>query len=449
MSVRTASDRRELEREQLGSLNTLLRLVGQSNDFYRPMLRQAGLAEGVAGLDEFFANTPFTTKQAIAEDQESHPPYGTNLTFPVEQYSRFNQTSATTGRPIRWLDTAESWQGLLENWKRVFDAAGVGLGSRLYFAFSFGPFLGFWTAFEAASQLGCLCIPGGGLSSLGRLEAMRANQADVLLCTPTYAGRLAEVAADEGIDLADFSVRKIIVAGEPGGSVPEVRRDLEHRWRGAKVFDHHGMTEVGPVSYQCPEKPGTLVIIGAAYLAEIIDPATGAPVGRGEPGELVLTTLRRVASPLIRYRTGDLVCEDIAVAEELGYAELALAGGILGRVDDMVVVRGVNVYPSAVDAIIRSLPGVAEYRVTLREAQGMTEMQVEVEPLVDVMSRAGLAQELAAKLRTALNLRIPVRMCGPESLPRFEMKARRWVRQSAADVAEADPGTGKTDRARA
>lgn len=433
MSVSTMPDRESLQREQLHSLNAMLRQVAATNDFYRPRLEQAGFTDGVASLNAFSAGMPFTTKEEIADDQHRHPPYGTNLTFPLEQYSRFNQTSGTTGRPIRWLDSAESWQSLLDNWNRIFAAAGVDAGSRIYFAFSFGPFLGFWTAFEAASQLGCLCIPGGGLSSLARLEAIRANQADVLLCTPTYAGRLAEVAADEGIDLAEFAVRKIIVAGEPGGSVQEVRSDLEHRWRGARVFDHHGMTEVGPVSYQSPEKPGTLMIIGSAYLAEIIDPGSGNPVQRGEPGELVLTTLKRVASPLIRYRTGDLVRQDLHMADESGHAEMALDGGILGRVDDMVVVRGINVYPSAVDAIMRSVPGVAEYRVTLRENQGMTEMRVEVEPYVDVIARAGLATHVAAKLRASLNLRVPVILCGPESLPRFEMKAQRWVRETIDD----------------
>ena len=445
MSAATTSNRRKREQEQLESLNALLRQVAETNEFYRPILQQAGIADGVVGLEKFCASMPFTTKDAIAEDQRRHPPYGTNLTYPVEQYSRFHQTSATTGRPIRWLDTAESWQGLIDNWKQVFAAAKVGADSRVYFAFSFGPFLGFWTAFEAANQLGCLCIPGGGLGSLGRLEAIRANQADVLLCTPTYAGRLAEVAQAEDIDLSEFAVGKIIVAGEPGGSVPEIRRDLEHRWGGAKLFDHHGMTEVGPVSYQCPEKPGTLMIIGGAYLAEIIDPQSERPVARGELGELVLTTLKRVACPLIRYRTGDLVREDLEVAEKFGHHELALEGGILGRVDDMVVVRGVNVYPSAVDAIMRSVPGVAEYRVTLRESQGMMEMQVEVEPHVDVIARAGLATHVQSKLRASLNLRVPVTLCGTVSLPRFEMKARRWIRQRPESGSETVPGTGKPD----
>ncbi|MHB8897916.1 MAG: phenylacetate--CoA ligase family protein [Thermoguttaceae bacterium] len=446
MSTSSLTDPHPLQRDQLDALNDLLRQLARSNRFYRPVLQGAGVAAGATSLDEFRARVPFTTKQQIAEDQESNPPYGTNLTFPLAQYSRFHQTSATSGRPIRWLDTSESWQGLLENWKRVYRAAGIGSGNRLYFAFSFGPFLGFWTAFEAASQLGCLCIPGGGLGSLGRLEAMRANQVDVLLCTPTYAGRLAEVAAAEGFDPGQLAVRKIIVAGEPGGSVPEVRRDLGRRWPGAQLFDHHGMTEVGPVSYQCPQKPGTLMVIGSAYLAEIVDPATGRPVEPGETGELVLTTLRRIASPLIRYRTGDLVREDVALHEDVRAGEMPLAGGILGRVDDMVVVRGVNVYPSAVDAIMRCLPGVAEYRVALRQSRGMTEMQIEVEPSADVPSRTGLAREVAAQLRAALNLRVPVTLCGPESLPRFEMKARRWIRQPNTEGPTMDSETDKGAR---
>ncbi|MGO8807359.1 MAG: phenylacetate--CoA ligase family protein, partial [Candidatus Bathyarchaeia archaeon] len=196
---------------------------------------------------------PFTRKEEIAADQAEYPPYGTNLTYPLTAYNRFTQTSATSGAPLRWLDTRESWQWMLDNWKQIFQAAGVGPHDCLYFAFSFGPFLGFWTAFEAACQLGCRCLPGGGLSSLARLQAIRDNRADVLCCTPTYALRLAEVAAAENVDLSAMSVRTIIVAGEPGGSVPALRQQIERAWNRAMVFDHHGLTEVGPVSYQCPE----------------------------------------------------------------------------------------------------------------------------------------------------------------------------------------------------
>src|SRR5262249_52426555 len=136
-----------------------------------------------------------------------------------------------------------------------------------------------------------LCVPGGGLSSTARLRAILDNGITVLCCTPTYAIRLAEVAREEKIDLRAARVRTIIVAGEPGGSIPAVRARLTELWPGARIFDHHGMTEVGPVTYECPARAGVLHVIGSAYFAEVIKPASGQPAAKGEAGELVLTTL--------------------------------------------------------------------------------------------------------------------------------------------------------------
>ncbi len=422
--------RQALREHQLAALRRLLGEVLAGNRFYGPILCRAGLDEHLADLDEFFARMPLTVKTAIVEDQKRHPPYGTNLTYPLEAYTRYNQTSATSGPPIRWLDTPQSWQWMLDNWRQVYEAAGVRPGDRLYFAFSFGPFLGFWTAFEAACQMGCLAIPGGGLSSLARLEAIRENGVTVLLSTPTYAMRLGEVAAAEGIDLGATDVRTIIVAGEPGGSVAAVRRCIEGRWPRAKVFDHHGMTEVGPVSHQCPDEPGTLVVIESSYLAEVIDPKTARPAAPGEVGELVLTTLGRAGSPLLRYRTGDLVREDPEFARRRNRPEMALAGGILGRADDMAFVRGVNVYPAAVDEILRALAEVAEYRVELHTRDAMTEMVLHVEPAATCGDGRALAERIEARMRSRFNLRVPVVLCAPGTLPRFEMKARRWVKIS-------------------
>jgi phenylacetate-CoA ligase len=426
LNARHTAPRQAIRAGQLASLRRLLAEIAPTNRFYGPILRETGLDRGVADLEEFAVRMPLTTKAAIVADQHQHPPYGTNLTYPLERYSRFNQTSATTGVPLRWLDTRESWQWMLDNWKQVFEAAGVDARDCVYLAFSFGPFLGFWTAMEAAAQLGCLSIPGGGLSSAARLEAMRANRATILCCTPTYALRLAEVAAEEKIDLAEFHVRKIIVAGEPGGSVPAIRQAIQSRWTTAAVFDHHGMTEVGPVSYQCPERPGTLMVMESSYLAEIIDPETGRAVEPGQVGELVLTTLGRIGSPLLRYRTGDLVCEDLEIAARFGRHELALAGGILGRVDDMLVVRGVNVYPAAVEEVVRSCAGVAEFRCHVSRRRAMTELQIEIEPLPGVDGPAA-AHELERRIQSRFSLRAEVRLCPPAALPRFEMKARRWV----------------------
>jgi phenylacetate-CoA ligase len=254
---------------------------------------------------------------------------------------------------------------------------------------------------------------------------MRDNKANVLCCTPTYALRLAEVAAEEKIETQSLGVKTIIVAGEPGGSIPATRAKLESLWPGARIFDHHGMTEVGPVTYECPQRPGLLHVIESAYFAEVIDPATSKPT---ESGELVLTTLNRTGSPLLRYRTGDLVKCTVRSAEcGCGRSELAFVGGILGRVDDMVIVRGVNVYPTAVEQILRAFGDVAEYRATITQKSSLTELQIEIEPTTTCGDTAMLAARVAHAFETALALRVPVSTVAPGTLPRFEMKAKRWI----------------------
>ncbi len=421
-----AAARERLGAEQLAALARLAREVAASNGFYGPRLRAAGLAEGVSRLADW-RRLPLTTKAELVADQRLHPPYGTNLTYPLERYCRLHQTSGTSGQPLRWLDTRESWRFLLRAWVRVFEVAGVTAADRMLFPFSFGPFLGFWTAFDAALELGALVLPGGGLDSRGRLRLLVDNQATVVCSTPTYALRLAEVAAAEGVDLGAARVRALIVAGEPGGSVPKVRERLAAAWGGARVFDHHGMTEVGPVSFPNPRHADVLHVLESSYFAEVLDPATGEAVAPGELGELVLTTLGRPGSPLLRYRTGDLVRPSTRGAAELGVVELALEGGILARADDMVVVRGVNLYPSAVEEVVRSLPEIVEYRVLLDRGGPLVEMRVEIETLPGSAAGDAVAARLRAALRTAFQLRVPVATVPAGSLPRFELKAKRWV----------------------
>ena len=424
------TSRETIEAEQLRLLRRLLGELVPGNRFYAPRIEAAGLSEDLSDIEAFTERMPLTTKADLVEDQRRCPPYGTNLTYPIEQYTRYNQTSATTGTPLRWLDTPESWQGLLDNWKQVFAAAGVGAADRVMFTFSFGPFLGFWTAFEAATQVGCLCLPGGGLGSPARLRMILDNRATALCCTPTYALRLAEVAQEQRIDLADSAVKVIIVAGESGGSVPATRERISRGWGGARVFDHHGMTEVGPATFENPDHPGTLHVIEPAYLAEVLDPDMLVPAKPGQTGELVLTTLSRAASPLLRYRTGDLVRLSAEPPERLGRPETALDGGILSRVDDMVVVRGVNVFPSAVDQIVRANSDVAEYRVEIDTEDAMTRMTLIVEPIPERAGKVSLATDLRERLRGALSLRVPVKLAEPGTLPRFEMKAKRWIREN-------------------
>ncbi len=422
--------RSELEALQLEQLRSLVAELFPANKFYASKLQSAGITFDVSSATDFSARFPFTTKAELVADQLAHPPFGTNLTYPLNRYTRFHQTSGTRGAPLRWLDTRESWEAMLDCWAEVFRAAGVKAGDRVMFAFSFGPFLGFWLAFEAAARLGALCLPGGGLGSAARLRVMQENGVNVLCCTPTYALRLAEVAAEEKIAIHTFGIRTIIVAGEPGGSIPATRAKLESLWPGVRFFDHHGMTEVGPVTFECPARPGVLHVIESSYYAEVIDPVTRQPASRGE---LVLTTLVRTGSPLLRYRTGDLVkcrrqnAEGRAEACECGRFDLALEGGILGRVDDMIIVRGVNIYPSAIEEIIRGFADVAEYRVQVSTTQALTELRVEIEPVAGAVTRE-LGARLELMFHKTFALRVPVSLVSAGTLPRFEMKATRWIR---------------------
>jgi phenylacetate-CoA ligase len=314
------------------------------------------------------------------------------------------------------------WRWMLGNWDRVLEAAQVSPGDRCFFAFSFGPFLGFWTAYEAATQRGCVCIPAGGQSTEQRLYGILNQQAEHLFCTPTYAMRLTSFAEESGIDLKGHGLKSIIVAGETGGSLPAVRDRICSAWgNDIRIHDHYGMTEVGPVAYETPGGEGGLRVILDSYFAEVIDPQTLEPVKGGEQGELVLTTLGRVGCPVFRYRTGDLV-KGYAGLDEMGLPTFDLVGGILGRTDDMVVVRGVNLYPSAVDAVLARFSEIKEYQVIIENRDAMLEAKIKVE--CDQEIRA----VLEAALQESFSLRIPVEIVASGSLPRHEMKARRWIK---------------------
>jgi phenylacetate-CoA ligase len=420
------SDRKAIEAHQTRKLQALMQQLLVSNRFYIAKLRAAGFGSVPQSLGEFSSRVPFTFKSELIDDQTKNPPFGSNLTYAVEEYSRFHQTSGTTGRPMRWLDTAESWGWVVECWTRIYQVAGIGRHDRLFFPFSFGPFLGFWAAFDAAARMGLLAIAGGGMRSTTRLSTILDNEVTVLCTTPTYALHLAEVAEEEKIDLTAGKVRTIIVAGEPGGSIPATRSHIEQLWGGARVVDHHGMTEIGPVSYECPQRRGVLHIMEAAYIPEVIDPISLEPVGPGGSGELVLTNLGRVGSPILRYRTRDTVRRALETRCPCGSEEMALEGGILGRSDDMVVVRGVNLYPSAVEQVVRSSGGVAEFRVEIYHDRSLTEIGIQIEP-GSGEDAAALTHRVTAALHYAFGLRVDVSAVPAGTLPRFEAKARRWI----------------------
>ena len=430
MTDRLARRRQRLRARQADRFGRMAEQVHVHNPFYRAKWQAAGF-DSPPTLDDL-TDLPFTTKAELAADQDANPPRGSNLTFPFDRYVRVHRTSGTTGKPLRWFDTPASWQWFLDCWLETYKGAGVGPDDRVFVAFGFGPFVGFWTAFEAAQQLGCLVLPGGHLSTEQRLNVIREEGATVLVATPTYGLRLLEVARQLGVDLAGSSIERAIHGGEPGAGVPAVKRQLAEGF-GARVFDHAGATEVGAWGYPCGVGEH-LHVFEEEFIVEWLDRTTGELLQPLDPGaresdpplgELVLTNLGRIGSPVVRYRTGDVgrLC---AAGCPCGRPTVYLDGGVRARADDMFIVRGVNVYPSSIDAMIREVGGVAEYRATVRERRQMVEVELEVEP--EPGREPGVLRlRLQDLFQRRLSLRIPVRMAQTGSLPRYELKANRFT----------------------
>ena len=397
---------------QLKRLGILFDEIRDTNRF-----QSAKLGDVTAIDNEAFRRLPLLTKQELAADQAAHPPFGSNLTYPLERYSRYHQTSGTTGEPLRVLDTPETWDWWGRCWLEVLRGAGVTDRDRVFFAFSFAPFIGFWSAHHGVSMLGAMTISGGGADSLQRLRLLEETGATVLLSTPTYALHLAEIAARQGVDLPSSPIARTIHAGEPGAGIPATRRRIEQAW-GAKVFDHAGASEVG--AFGVGDEGGLgLYVNEDEFIAEVINPDTLEPAASGTDGELVITNLGRGAWPVIRYRTGDLV-RVRRVPSGTTKDRLLLEGGILGRVDDMVTVRGVGIYPSAIENIVRSVSGAGEFRIVASRFAEMDEIGIDVEGDVTV------SEEVARRIRDKIGLRVDVKCVEPGALPRWEAKARRF-----------------------
>ena len=371
----------------------------------------------------FTSRVPFTTKSEIVTDHTNNKPFGSNLVKDQNQYPKFSKTSGTTSEPIFWVDSIDDWNHMLEAWSIIFSNAGLNpKADKLFFAFSFGPFLGFWTAYEAASKMQFMTIPGGGLNSNGRLKLLNDTSATVLLSTPTYALRLGKLLTDNH----EMHVKKIIVAGEAGGSIPEVKQKISRLWGNVEVIDHHGMTEVGPVTYQDPKRSSYLNMLPGFHLAEVIDIESEQEVNFGETGELVLTTLKRSDNALLRYKTGDIVEKGNITIN--GIDTLTFRNGILGRNDDMHIIRGVNIFPSSIDAIIQKYDVIEEYRVLLFTLNSMKEIELNIE-LSDSSLETDIIKSLSNDFNSTLSLRIPINVVPEGTYEKYEFKATRWIKK--------------------
>lgn len=421
--------RDKLSKLQLQKLQEMMAELWEKNQFYTNKWKAAGLQPSdIKTLDDL-SRLPVTAKGELVKDQADNGPFGTNLTYPLDAYVRFHQTSGTTGKPLCVLDTDASWDWWGKCWAYVLSGAGITAGDRVFMAFAFGPFIGFWAAVEGARKIGATMIPGGGRDSVQRLELMREAGATSLACTPTYALRLAEVARENGFNLSDIPMKATIHAGEPGANIPSTKKRIEDSW-GALCFDHAGASEVGAHSFECEVQPGGTHLIESEYIGEVLDPETLEPVAPGEKGELIITNLGRWGFPVIRYRTGDVVRANYEKCK-CGRTSMRFEGGVIGRADDMVTVRGVNVFPAAVENIIRQFDVVDEFRITVSTIRHMDEMEIELELVAG--SDEKMVDAVNEKLYAMLGFRPKLRLVPRDTLPRFKLKAKRFhVHRDAA-----------------
>jgi phenylacetate-CoA ligase len=419
------ASRADLTRLQTRRLREQVTHAARSSPFYRRALRAARVDPArVRTLDDL-RWLPFTTKDQLKETQQQRPPWGDVLAVPLADVVRVHLTSATTGRPLAVLDTAADWHGFYHSYARSLHAFGVRRSDVVMAAFSYGPWIGYWSGFYAAQDLGCLVYPVGGLSTEQRIDALLTYPITVLGCTPSYALFLAEAAARRGVDLAkDTRLRITWHTGEPGASIPATRERIQRAF-GVRAFDLPGLTEIAAWGFECDARSGLTHVHEDYVYPEILD-EQDRPVKPGERGELVFTSLFRRAMPLLRYRTRDLV----QLADRrcpCGRTLVAVEGGVLARLDDMKKVRGIIVYPRRIEELVRPHRDVDEFQIVFRRREGLDDILIRVDPspALSLDERARLGEALAGDLQMGLGIRVSVEVGEPGSLPRWDHKARR------------------------
>jgi phenylacetate-CoA ligase len=421
--------REDLARLQLAKLRYLTEWAAARSPHYRRAFAAAGFAPEQLRVPDDLRRIPFLTRQDWMDGQAAAPPFGELPVAGPENAIRLHTTSGTTGRmPLRALDSRKDWAWAAEMWCYGMWSMGIRPRDTAYVAFGYGSFIGFWGLHYGLEKLGALTIPGGAQTTEARVRQIVDFGCTVVASTPTYALRLAQEARALGIDLAGSAVHTVILSGEPAGSIPQTKALIEAEW-GAKAYDTAGMTEISTIfMFECAHQPGGAHIIEDHVIEEVIDPATGDPVPYGERGERVVTSFGRSMIPLLRYRTADLVCKVPHDRCTCGRTFDIYEGGVLGRVDDMKLVRGTNVYARAIEGIVRAYPDVAEFQIRLYRDGIRDEIAVRLECPVTDEAWPALAEQLGKELAGAHEgLRFHVERAEPGSLPRFELKARRMV----------------------
>jgi len=422
--------RDNLEKLQLKKFKRIVRWAYDNSRFHHALYQSAGMHPDDINSPADVHKVPKVEKAMMQPIQRKDPfPYGDALCVDLEDVCVFRQTSGTTGQPVYQPDTWQDWEWWSDCWATLLWAQGYRPSDRVFLPFGYNVFVAFWAAHYASEKIGCETIPGGILDTKSRILKIQELQATALLATPTYILGMADTARNQlHVDPAALPITKMTCAGEPGALIPATKKRIEEAW-GAKVYDHAGATEIGAWGFECSSQPGALHVNEAMFLAEVEDVETGTPVTQpGQRGKLVITALDRLAQPCIRFDSKDIVeiCEDRC---ECGRTYKLFKGGVVGRADDITKVKGVLLAPSAIEDVVRSVEGLGnEYEVIVDKKGDADNITLKVELRDDQASSAmsELKAELATQLRLKTNLGYNLEFFPPNSLPRYEVKARRF-----------------------
>jgi phenylacetate-CoA ligase len=421
----------KLRRLQLGRVQAAIRYAWENSPFYRNLMGRYSITpEKISTLEDFFRKFPITRRADLERDQLEHPPFGTRLALPLEKALRYHATSGTTGKPpVRAFDTERDWLWGADAWAASLYNFGVRPADVVMVAFGYGSFIGFWGAHYAFEKIGCRVHPTGSLDSQTRIRMILDLNVTVLCCTPSYAIRMLHVASEAGIDLAAKSqLNMIVVAGEPGASIPATREIIEKGFN-AHLGDFMGTTETaGIIASTCSRRCGGLHINEDRFLVEVVDPTTLEPVGYGKKGMMVVTPLIKEAMPIFRYATNDIVMMERGHVCPCRRTLDLFMGGILGRYDDMVKVRGVQLTPQMIEEIVRGFPAVEEFFTTVETREGLDTLliKLEISKDADAALCGRIIDEIKEQVKRNIGLSPEVRIEPHLSLPRFELKARRF-----------------------
>ena len=423
--------RDRIESTQADMLERQLGYLYGASAFYRARLDEIGWNPNGAFSMDVMQSLPFTDKGQYVASLETDGPFGPILAADADQVRRVHFSSGTTSQPAPMFWTQRDLDRWADLYARSAFSQGVRPGDIYQCLFGFAWFVGGLGAIAGYQRLGCLCIPGGSSDTQRQIETIFRLSVTAVGGTPSFLLHLAETAESMGTPLTESNVRIVMTGGEPGAAVPGIREQIEKRWA-AKAFDGYGSIEFQPTAWECTAQQGGHLTEDFAF-AEILDPQTHQPQPDGEPGVLVLTHLDKEAAPLLRWWTGDIVTRTKETCA-CGRTSARLVGGVQGRADDMLVIRGVNVFPSAVENIIRRTDGTGdEYRIIVDKSMLDPITGYPTGIRIDIEAAEGatdLEHRLAAQIRKELLVRADIRVVPTGSLERFTHKARRVVKEN-------------------